>query len=659
METIIIIILSVVLVIALLALFQYYKRYTKISKEFDPLKLEIFDTSDSMIFVFDKQFRVVKLYNPDWLYMRLPADIMEGSNIFDVLEYKFAHKLESVLKNVFKTGNEIDTEIALSYMEHKIELFDGADEESSDKNIEFFECRFRLISVERVVCYARNFNKRKVVEQYDRESINFMKSVLDNLPIPLMLKDIDNDYRYIYWNKECENKLGFNANDIIGKTDTEIYGVERGSEQHETDAIIADSHKTRRSREFFSTPDGRLHVADFTKGYVTNGSSRWIIVMLWDITELVETKRRIEELNKLNGIVLDNAQVGLVLLDNNYNILWENIDRFMPFNEHVSRLVSGSICYQSVCKRETPCVDCQVTETFNTSNITTREYTLGDGLVIDITAIPTFDKSKAVDGVVLKLEDVTAKRKAERELKQAKEQAEQLEKQKSKFIVNVCHEIRTPLNAVLGFCDLISSTVDEAEREKFNALIHDNSDLMLQLVDDILELSKFETDSVQFVFESTNISDVLNASVNDIRLIAADAGKNVIVNTNFSDENCLINTDRKRLKQVAMYLISNVISNDRNAVEITIGFEQREKELYVYVTDPKHYISEENIQYVFDKFSKFDFFVPETSLRLSVCESIVKHLNGLMGVKSSKADGSTFWFTLPIENIFAEENCCI
>ena len=247
--------------------------------------------------------------------------------------------------------------------------------------------------------------------------------------------------------------------------------------------------------------------------------------------------------------------------------------------------------------------------------------------------------------------DITDLKIMERKLRLAKEEAEESNRIKSAFLANMSHEIRTPLNAIVGFSDVIGSTYDELseeERADFVRLISINSEHLVRLIDDILDLSKIESNTIKFTFSNCS----LNSLMMDIeKEQAMKPISEIEIKSLLPDEDVYINTDITRLKQV----ICNFINNARKFTQkgyIHFGYtldNRNADSVQIFVEDTGSGIPQECLNEIFDRFYKVDTFKQGTGLGLSICKTIVEHLQGDISVKSEIGKGSCFTVTLPFD----------
>lgn len=240
---------------------------------------------------------------------------------------------------------------------------------------------------------------------------------------------------------------------------------------------------------------------------------------------------------------------------------------------------------------------------------------------------------------------VTQRKKMQSELIAAKEKAEESNRLKSAFLANMSHEIRTPLNAIVGFSGILASATDEKEKQEYISIIESNNTLLLQLISDILDLSKIEAGTLEFVYSDMDLNEFLNGVESSSQLrVTSDA-----VKVAFTEHlpSCFIHTEKNRLTQVITNLITNALKFTHEG-SITFGYRlQADNTLYFFVSDTGCGIPKDKANNIFDRFVKLNKFTQGTGLGLSICQTIIQHMGGEIGVESEEGKGSTFWFTIP------------
>ena len=238
---------------------------------------------------------------------------------------------------------------------------------------------------------------------------------------------------------------------------------------------------------------------------------------------------------------------------------------------------------------------------------------------------------------------ITSRKQMEEELLSARDRAEESNRLKSAFLANMSHEIRTPLNAIVGFSGILAETEEEQEKREYISIIENNNTLLLQLIGDILDLSKIEAGTLEFNFSDFDLNDLMHEK-ESIFLMKVPEGVDLVFEPGLDE--CQFHSDRNRLSQLLINLLTNASKFTRQG-SIRFGYKVRGSQLYFYVTDTGCGISAEGQKLVFERFVKLNSFKQGTGPGLPICKSIVEHLGGEIGVESEEGKGTTFWFTLP------------
>lgn len=249
--------------------------------------------------------------------------------------------------------------------------------------------------------------------------------------------------------------------------------------------------------------------------------------------------------------------------------------------------------------------------------------------------------------VLLTVRDITRLKKVQEELEAARRVAEVAGEQKTAFLANMSHEIRTPLNAIVGFAGLLSNA-SESERNSYVEIIKGNTNMLLQLVNDILDMSKIEAGTLEFIYSDTDVNQIMRELEGIFRLRLEEADSPVRIVFEPCLPVCFIHTEKNRVSQVLSNFLSNAFKYTKEG-SITLGYKVREDDIYFYVQDTGAGIPAGKVDKVFERFMKLDAKKQGTGLGLSISRTIIKKLGGEIGVFSEYGKGSTFWFTLPVK----------
>lgn len=238
--------------------------------------------------------------------------------------------------------------------------------------------------------------------------------------------------------------------------------------------------------------------------------------------------------------------------------------------------------------------------------------------------------------------DITELKRTEAKLIEAKQKAEESDRLKSSFIANMSHEIRTPLNSIVGFAELL---VDESlatdEKEEYISIIKQNNEVLLQLISDILDISKIESGMIDLTIGSV---DVLATCIDMITCFSSNSGVPLLLEPGL--ESCIISTDKMRLIQIFKNLIGNALKFTKEG-SVSIGYTVTENTVTFSVKDTGIGIPKESHKTIFDRFVKTNNFIQGTGLGLSICKSIVEKMEGEIWVESEPGVGSCFYFSIP------------
>ena len=240
--------------------------------------------------------------------------------------------------------------------------------------------------------------------------------------------------------------------------------------------------------------------------------------------------------------------------------------------------------------------------------------------------------------------DITQLKETEQMLIKAKEKAEEADRLKSAFLANMSHEIRTPLNAIVGFSSMLEEAEDQEEKHQYITIIEDNNKLLLQLISDILDLSKIEAGTFDIIPERVNAKQLCNDLFQAMQM---KTSPQVELRLKDNLPELTFTSDKNRLYQVLLNFVTNALKFTSEG-NITIDYQIDGNEVKFSVQDTGMGIEPEKPEAIFTRFVKLNSFIPGTGLGLPICQSIVTQLGGKIGVESEPGRGSCFWFTHPI-----------
>ena len=379
---------------------------------------------------------------------------------------------------------------------------------------------------------------------------------------------------------------------------------------------------------------------------------------------LFRESRKLEHTNHIASAILKNVHAYILLIDNDFKVLKTNYYQLTGTQKGLEEKRVGDLlqCRNALsaeggCGTHAYCGSCPIrcairqafeqrrgfTDLNATLNVLTSEK---KSVECDAVISGSYFLLNEEENMVLTVHDITQLKQAEKQLALAKEKAENADLSKSTFLANMSHEIRTPLNAITGFAEILASANTEEEKAQYQEIIKMNADLLLQLVNDILDMSKIEAGTLEFVYTKVDINLLLSDLRQLFQMKVNDAGGNIQIIAEPSLPSCSIETDRNRVAQVLSNFTTNAIKFTQEGT-ISIGYEARDTELYFYVTDTGAGIPADKLPEVFGRFVKLNKDKKGTGLGLSISKTIVNKLYGQIGANSVEGKRAKIWFTIP------------
>ena len=363
-----------------------------------------------------------------------------------------------------------------------------------------------------------------------------------------------------------------------------------------------------------------------------------------------EYKEREVRASKTLSSIMNNMGVDIYVNSfDSHDMLYANESMAAPYGgiEHFE----GKKCWQALYKDKTgECEFCPKKHLIDENGQPTKVYSWDYQRPFDKCWSRVFSAAFAwIDGQiahVITSVDINHQKTIEEELRVAKEKAENLDRLKSAFLANMSHEIRTPLNAIVGFASLLIESDDKKERQDYVDIMQENTELLLQLISDILDLSKIEAGTLDFTMDHLDIKSFCEDIMRNYD-IKEDKPVPVLLAPDLPEY--YIYTDKKRLMQVITNFINNALKfTNEGQIVLEYHYKAESNEIEFAVTDTGMGIAPDKVNQVFDRFVKLNSFSKGTGLGLSICRSIIEHLGGTIGVESEMGNGSRFWFTHPL-----------
>lgn len=598
--------------------------------------VKILNSLPDMLTVFSNdEIGVEVVSNEDTNHVGVSNRDFEGMRMCDMVPPEAYQNIHANMKKVISTGT-------VSAAHHEL-VFNGSRHH--------YENRIFPLDEEYVLIMCRDVTERVATQS----RLEVYKSVLDKVSDSILA--VAADGTLVYANKQFMEE--YNVTQKMGTQ--KIYDLkvtmhtpelwlsrlreirEHGGSLSYRAAYVRNGEAKQRVHQvstFLMKEDGEEYVWFFTQ----------------DITDVIKKRDELRELNLLLDGILNNIPVYLYVKDpeDDFRYLYWN----KAFAEHSKIPASKAIgCtdFEIFMEREDADKfrrdDLELLRTHERIDMQeTYVSATGETRIVQTlkALVPMEGREPLLIGISW---DITNFQNIEQELIKARIKAEQSDRLKTAFLANMSHEIRTPLNAIVGFSKLLPSAENEEEEKLYSDIINQNSDILLQLINDILDLSKIEAGTLEYVKRPMNVGEVCR----NIYAVHKERVKEGVTLLLDNEQDLIIEEDQNRLSQIITNFITNAIKFTYSG-EIHLGYKIESDRLYFYVKDTGIGIEPEKVDHIFDRFVKLNSFAQGTGLGLAICRMIVEKIGGEIGVTSELGEGSTFYFIIPFKG---ESNKCV
>lgn len=599
---------------------------------------KILDSLPDMLTVLDRNGTMIEVVSSEATnHVGISSADIRGQDIRTVLSPEACRNVKNNLDNVFASG-------VASSSQHDITL---------DGETHNYENRILPLDDRHALCICRDITDTENA----KHELEMVKYALNNVDEEIYACDIDGTMEYA--NEQfC---LHYDIRDNLSLHKVYEFWAFMGTrpEWEERLEKIRNDNGQHRYTVRFKDTDGSNVAWDVVAYIIYDHFKERDIVWFFgrNVTERIENENKVKEMNTILGSVLNNIPVYLFVKDsgNDFRYLYWN-RAFEEFSHIPSSKVIGRTDREVFpCPQDAEKFHRDDLQLLSTGEVLTREeeYVAGTGETRIVTTTKSLvhfdDRPPLIIGVSW---DITDQKNTEMEMIAARIRAEESDKLKSAFLANMSHEIRTPLNAIIGFAKLIGMAEADEEKQQYAEIIDTNSDLLLQLINDILDLSKIEAGTLEFRFKEMNLNELCRSEY-EVHKGRLKPGVTLVFEER--QPNVQIVCDQNRLAQVITNLLNNAAKFTEKG-EIRYGFDLRDGLVEFYVEDTGMGISQDKLNDIFDRFVKLNDFVAGTGLGLAITKMIIEKLGGDIRVESEPGHGTRFLFTIPIEHT---EECAV
>jgi len=639
--------------------------YQKLEESEERFKLAMKATNDGL---FDWNLKDNSIYfSPGWKKM-LGYEDHELSNVFSVWEN--LTDPEDVRKSLELTQKLIAKDIDRLILEFKMKHKAGHWVDVLSRSEAIFDATGVAI---RIVGTHTDVTERNKAEIKLKDSQNYLSAVFNNTQDAQLLSEYEGYKRFIVVaaNKSyinTVNRFGLNVleQDLVGKNlkevlvdilhlDEEVFEYTLSYYQK-----VTDTQKQIKYIESIDLNDKPYHSeTSYTPIHKVEDETKFVLFTSHDITKETESYKLLRKSEETHRLAMEATTDGL--WD------WDVPTGHVYFNPAYARMLGEQDIapkYESWGDRIHPDDKELILRSLNEHMVGKKEFwqeehrlktksgkwkwVLGRGSVV----------KRHTSGQVLRMvgtmTDISERKKTESEMIKAKNRAEESDRLKSAFLANMSHEIRTPMNGILGFADLLKGhKLRKDKKEKYIDIIEKSGNRMLNIINDIIDISKIESGLVEVELADSNINEQMEYIHTFFKPEVEEKGIKLNYKNELLDNESIITTDREKLFAILTNLVKNAIKYTTKGT-IEFGYNKKGDELEFYVRDTGYGIASDRIDAIFERFIQADIkdvmARQGVGLGLSITKSYIEMLGGKIWVKSEEGVGSIFYFTLPYQS---------
>ena len=499
-------------------------------------------------------------------------------------------------------------------------------------------------------CTVRDITERKRAEQTIIYEHKILRTLIDNIPDVIYIKDID--CRKVIANTADIRNIGFKEEtEVLGKTDIELFPGPIGERGYTDDKKLINSGEAIIEREEdFLGKNGERCWLQTTKIPLRDkdGKITGLVGIGRDITKRKRAEEELKQSYLFSESLLKTIPFGMDIVDEKGTVLFQSDNFKKLFGEEAI----GKKCWEIYRDDKKQCSECPLIKGITIGETEAYEsHGVLDNRIFEISHTGMMYQGKKT--MLEIFQDITDRKQSEEELINAKEKAEEGDRLKTAFLNNISHEIRTPMNAIVGFCALLGEPdLNEQSRMDYIEVIIQSSNHLLAIISDIVDISNIEANIVKIAKNGININSTFKSLYDQFLPKVSEKKIQLICESDVPDSDALIVTDNTKLKQILINLINNAIKfTDKGYVKV--GCVLRDKFLEFCVSDTGIGIGEEYYQRIFDRFYQVQLSISRlyegTGLGLAISKANVELMGGKIWLTSEPGKGSTFFFSIPYE----------
>lgn len=624
---------------------------------------DMFDAAGNVIILIDQDRKIAEWNKSAEQIFELSKKEVVGRNFEEIISNKvmraditdrFNLKIDVETKSEYqvniksKTGQKYQILWTISHLE--------------DNNKAFYSI---LLIGQNVSSRVKEEQERKRSEAKLRSNFLFLNTLMNSLPSLIYYKN--NESQYLGCNENFAKFLNLRPEQIIGKHTKDLNPLKEAQIIIAEDQMVFNTGNKQTKQISRKFADGKIRhfIVNKTAFYKPDQSIGGLVGVMVDITKIKEMEDSIRQSEMFFKGITDSANDAIIITDKKNKIHFWNKAAEQLFGFSRQEIISKSIFQTIIPKEEIKKFEELLSKIIQNNEQNPAAKTLeinalnkkGETFTAEFSN-STIELNKKIS-IIYIVKDITERKQTENYLREAKEKAEEADKLKTAFLANMSHEIRTPMNAIVGFSQLLANQgINEDKRQLFIDQININSESLLNLIEDIIYVSKIESGKIEIKKDICQLNSVLDeiytAFIEHRRRMGKEPVEIQLIK-GVDNKNFTILTDNQRLRQVLNNLLGNALKfTDKGSV--SFGYKIRDNEnLLFFVRDTGLGINQDKIKFIFDRFTKIAANKTKlyggTGLGLSITKHLVEQMGGKIWVESVEEKGSTFYFLIPHQGL--------
>ena len=625
----------------------------KTADELNKFTENIIDTVREPLLAIDKDLRVIKASRSFYTFFKVTAGETIDKRIYELGNHQWdIPKLRELLEKIIpekKTFDNYEVEHDFSTIGKRVMLLNARQVKRA-----FGKEQIILLTIEDI---TERKGKEDTLKETHRATSDFLNILLNHMHAPIIIWDAS--FVIKHFNRKFEQLSGYDSAEVIGKEIDFLLPKEKIAATREMLKNHLDDEHLEVVEIDILTKDNKIRTVLWNSARIFDEEGKNIIAT---ISQDITSRKRIQNELKFQSDLINNVGQAVIATDLLGKVIFWNNAAEKIYGWSSSEAIGQNIMDLTPARQSNE----QAVEIMNklsAGKTWTGEFHVkrkdGSSFPAFVTDTPILDSNGKFTGIIGISSDITERKRAEMELIEAKEKAEESDRLKTAFLNNVSHEIRTPMNAIVGFSQFLEDPqLSHEKRKQYTGIITQSSDQLLAIIDDIISIASIEAGQEKIKENEININLICELLKKQFFQKANDKNVTLRLKTTLADDDATFITDATKLTQIITNLVGNALKFTQQG-SVNFGYTLKNSQLEFFVEDSGIGIPPDMHEIIFNRFRQVETTAKRnfggSGLGLSISKSYVEMLGGKMWLTSELGKGSVFYFTIPYKKVNQEK----